>query len=205
MHKSRKPLLKRIASDLSINLKLLEAEVNIGAKGSTSDETRYAKVKIVSEYIEKHLDVGSIDAPSTYFKGTLLMQYVFLEEDEVVYFGSVTPQTVVGLGGSLKHVIGSTRAENNRQPNSTLYALLRVFQSVSDSNFSFETTNPQNIERVKDTGLRLIERVTMHITHRQKIGQQLEFLAKTLIQGPLPHYHHPYVVLGTPIYVAIND
>ena len=42
-----KPILKRIASSLSIDLKLLGAEVNIGVKGNLSDETRYAKVQIV--------------------------------------------------------------------------------------------------------------------------------------------------------------
>ena len=68
------PLLKKIASNLSIDLKLLGAEVSVGAKSSQANETRYSKVRIVSEYIEKHLDVGSIDAPSTYFKGKLSMK-----------------------------------------------------------------------------------------------------------------------------------
>src|SRR5436309_3024639 len=87
-----KALLKRIASELSINLKLLGAEANIVAKNDQSNETRYSKVKIVTEYIEKHLDVGSIDAPSTYFKGTLPMAWgtlqdwgTQLETNEVVY------------------------------------------------------------------------------------------------------------------------
>ncbi|HYT46447.1 MAG TPA: SAVMC3_10250 family protein [Methylomirabilota bacterium] len=68
-----KPVLKRIASSLSIDLKLLGAELSVGIKNNQVDETRYAKVRIVSEYIEKHLDVGSIDAPSTYFKGKLFI------------------------------------------------------------------------------------------------------------------------------------
>jgi len=49
-----KPILKRIASSLNIDLKLFGAELNIGAKSNSSDETRYAKVKLVSEYIEKN-------------------------------------------------------------------------------------------------------------------------------------------------------
>src|SRR6266513_3844429 len=78
------PLLKKIASSLSIDLKLLGAEVNIGAKSNSSDETRYAKIRIVSEYIEKHLDVGSIDAPSTYFKGKLFMKQGTLLNQAVI-------------------------------------------------------------------------------------------------------------------------
>jgi len=68
-----KSLLKKIASSLNIDLKLLGVEVSVSGKSNPSDETRYTKVKIVSEYIEKHIDVGTIDAPSTYLKGTLSM------------------------------------------------------------------------------------------------------------------------------------
>ena len=71
-----KSLLKKIASNLSIDLKLLGAELSLGYKSIQAEETRYSKVGIVSEYLEKHFDVGTIDAPKTYFKGDLLMQYV---------------------------------------------------------------------------------------------------------------------------------
>ncbi len=101
-----KSILKQIASSLSIDLKLLGAEINIGAKGGSSDETRYSKVQIVSEYIEKHLDVGTIDAASTYFKGTLPMRWGLLG-DYSIYFTGITNRTYIGLGGSLKHVLGA--------------------------------------------------------------------------------------------------
>lgn len=51
------PILKKIASSLSIDLKFLGAELSVAGKSNPSDETRYAKVRIVSEYIEKNLDV----------------------------------------------------------------------------------------------------------------------------------------------------
>ena len=103
-----KPLLQRIAADLKIDLKLFGAEVSVASKSSPSDETRYDKVRLVSEFIEKHQDVGSIDAPSTYFKGTLFMKYGSPVK-VVIYFGGVTSNTILGLCGSLKHVIGSDR------------------------------------------------------------------------------------------------
>src|SRR5258708_39832202 len=112
-----KSLLKKIASNLSIDLKLLGAEVNIGAKGSPSDETRYAKVKIVSEYIEKHLDVGTVDAPSTYVKGRLSMRQGTFK-DQAAYFGGETTQTVLALCGSIKHIIGSNMGAEIRTFNS---------------------------------------------------------------------------------------
>lgn len=91
-----KPLLKKIASSLNIDLKLFGAELSIGAKGNPSNETRYVKVQIVSEYIEKHLDVGSVDAPSTYFKGKLPMRYGTLGRD-AIYFGGTNSHIILGL------------------------------------------------------------------------------------------------------------
>src|SRR6266516_4215438 len=131
-----KPILKRIASSLNIDLKLFGAELNIGAKSNLSDETRYAKVKIVSEYIEKNLDVGSIEAPSTYFKGILPMRYTIFagSKTRVVYFGGTTTHRIVGLGGSPEHLIGNKPSASPGppiMPSSTLahiaYALHKLY------------------------------------------------------------------------------
>src|SRR6266496_4413294 len=104
-----KSLLKRIASELNISLKLLGAELTAGIKGTQSEETRYSKVRIVSKYIEEHLHLGTVDSPDAYFKGTLPMKWGLLPGDNfytnasetgVVYFGGFSDQTIVGLGGT---------------------------------------------------------------------------------------------------------
>lgn len=199
------PILKKIASSLSIDLKLLGAEINIGAKGNSSDETRYSKVQIVSEYIEKHLDVGSVDAPSTYFKGRLSMrQGIF--KDQAAYFGGETVRTVLGLCGSIRHVIGSNMGtEIIRTLNSSLYAFeIMVADIISEAKHTHNNTSEDNEidEEIELNALMAL----VYITKQQKGNKQhFEFLAKTLLQGPFPVYHQPYVVLGTPIYVAIDD
>lgn len=104
-----KSILKKNASSLSIDLKFFGAKLSLGIKNNQTDETRIAKVRIVSEYIEKHLDVGTIDAPSTYFKGNLPMRYTIFADstNQVVYFGGTTTHRIVGLGGSPEHLIGN--------------------------------------------------------------------------------------------------
>jgi hypothetical protein len=197
-----KPLLKKIASNLSIDLKLLGAEVNIGAKSNPSDETRYAKVRIVSEYIEKHLDVGTVDAPSTYFKGQLsLRQGTF--KDQVAYFGGETAQTVLGLCGSIKHVIGSNMGTEIHTFNSALYAFeIMIADVISEAKLVYNDTSAENKidEEIEQDALIAI----VYLTKNQKgHKQQFEFLAKTLLQGH--SYTKHYVVFGTPIYVALTD
>jgi len=151
-----KPVLKRIASSLSIDLKLLGAELSVGIKNNQVDETRYAKVRIVSEYIEKHLDVGSIDAPSTYFKGKLFMKQ-----------GTLLNQAVISESKQIYNITSTKDDIENEMQQDTLMGIVYITRG-----------RPSHI-------------------------QQFEFLAKTLLQGSC--YTNDYVVLGTPIYVAIAD
>jgi len=62
-----KQLLKRIASELSINLNILGTGISATIKSTQSEETRFSKLKIVATYIEKHLDVGTIDSWFAHF------------------------------------------------------------------------------------------------------------------------------------------
>lgn len=203
-----KSILKQIASSLSIDLKLLGAEVTIGGKSSQSDETRYSKVQIVSEYIEKHLDVGSIDAPSTYFKGILPMQYGTFEREGVyektVYFGGITSHTTLGLGGSARHVIGNNSLNDlaDTMPPSMLNGLYKAL--LYEAQVFEEVPSKPHSGFYSDNILYLVDYMTVQRLKGPK--QQLEFLAKTLIQGSFssdPSLSH--IALGTPIYVAIAD
>jgi hypothetical protein len=62
-----RPVKKRIAAELKFDLKV----VGLSLKQNPSDETRYSKVKFVSEYVDKHLEVGTLDQPRAYFRGEL--------------------------------------------------------------------------------------------------------------------------------------
>ena len=204
-----KPLLKKIASSLSIDLKLLGAEVRVGAKKNTSDETRYAKVRIVSEYIEKHLDVGSVNAPSTYCKGTIQMNWGPIG-DHSIYFTGATSQTSIGLGGSLKHVIGANIGSPPVGfPSSEVGTLLATIFGATQLIERAEKQGRSNTFSGKYLGPIVKMRDFM-----KGPEQRVEFLAKTLLQGPLDSSDRKeyeiivpqaYVVLGTPIYVAIDD
>src|SRR5258708_35843682 len=63
-----KKWLEKVAVELSIDLKPLGAGLSATFKQKQPEETRYSKLRIVVEYIEKYLSIGWVDAPGTYFK-----------------------------------------------------------------------------------------------------------------------------------------
>src|SRR5207244_1212956 len=101
----------KIASELNIKLKLVAAEVGATIKSAPSEETRYSKLKIVAKYLENQEDIGTIDnlGSGSYFKGTLPMKFGILERaKDYIFFCGFTEKTIVGLGGSSEHLIGSS-------------------------------------------------------------------------------------------------
>ncbi len=143
-----KSILKKIASTLSIDLKLLGAEISVAGKGNSSDDTRYSKVQIVSEYIEKHLDVGSIDAPSTYLKGKLSMGWG--PTLGIAYFGGNTARTILGLGGSGHHIIGSNQESLKTDSYSSLNFLREFFEGRLHEGHHFSSVEEEMTYAIAD-------------------------------------------------------
>jgi hypothetical protein len=106
-------ILKKISADLNINLGV----VSVSLKEKQSEQTRYDKVKVVSDYIENHLDVGDVDHPQAYFKATVSMRWGELWY--TVYFSGKTDQTDFGLGGSIKHILGKPNVKDIPENSST--------------------------------------------------------------------------------------
>ena len=96
-----KNILKKISAELNINLGM----VSVSLKEKQSEQTRFDKVNVVSNYINEHLDVGDIDSPKTYFKAAIPMRWVTEPPgygNGFVYFGGKTQDTIFGLGGSVR-------------------------------------------------------------------------------------------------------
>src|SRR5258708_2213710 len=77
------------------------------------DDEQSNRLKELIAALESSGQVGTVDEPSSYFKGTLPMKWGMLrdfgrpqEEPPLVYFGGRTRKTIFGLGGSTRHVLG---------------------------------------------------------------------------------------------------
>jgi hypothetical protein len=200
-------LKSNLAAELKIDLKVLSASV----KREKSEETRYSKLQIVIDYIEEHMAVGTVDSPKAYFRGTMPIKWgPYGSREPVVYFGGATKKTVLGLGGSLHHVIGRETGEQVHSHSATPYLL-----AVLNDELNLPPPTDMEIEGLS------IEEMIPHALHATLIAtralkgpeQRVEFLAKRLLYLSKTttdncdwwRPNNEGVLLGTPIYVALAE
>ncbi len=213
-------LLKKIAVELSIDLKPLGAGVGATFKRTQPEETRYSKLRLILEYIEKHFDIGWVDAPGAYFKGSLPMRWGPLTSSRsmsnsphAVYFVGSTNHTVPGMVGSAYHMIGS-RGEESRNailfytPGEILKALADEIelpkQVILDMYKSLELPLQEKPLEIADSIIKEIDRASGYSREKRYNSQfiSLEFLAKTYVYGDSVVQSGKKILLGSPLYVA---
>jgi hypothetical protein len=196
---TRDSLVKEFKFDLKV--------VSLSLREQPSDETRYSKLKVVSEYLEE--EASSVDKPAAYFKGRLTMKWGPLggewRESEAVYFAGATDETVVGLGGSARHVIGTIPGGVDNTflwPASAVAALVPVLEQEALGAAEREA------KIMKDSYGHLWPMFVYSLGAMYRgPEQEVEFLARRLLYGPpgCVEGTNSSVLLGTPIYVAAAD
>ena len=171
-------ILKKIAAEININLGIFSLNV----KGKENQEkTRYEKLRLVVNYIENNMDVGTVDEPKAYFKGSLLMRWgAFASDSRLMYFSGKTRQTILGLGGSIAHVIGKRKGESEVSGGSSSSDIYNILHK--------ELNLPEKYGFNEDysEGEYGILYATYHATeHMRGTLQTLEFVAKRLVEGTL--------------------
>jgi hypothetical protein len=190
-------LLKKIASELNIDLNFGIASIGATVKQNQTEETRYSKLRLVVEYIEKNFKVGWVEAPGTYFKGSLLMDWGLLDNSKseqpsyAVYFGGSTDRTLFGMIGSTHHLIGN-RSDAPKSNIVLYYTPNEIAKALAS-----ETKLPQPYD--------LSYFVRDATPDKEEQVQQLEFLAKTLLYQKKRNEEDEgwNILLGSPIYVAL--
>ena len=163
----------------------------------------YAKLRSVIKYIDRNIEVGTIDNPKSYFRGALPMSWGVLGTnplmgldkyiEDVVYFGGYTQKTIIGLGGSARHLTSIQDSQSRVMSHSAAAALLvKLSVELKQKGVIDEFDEP--------TPLHLVAATTKWIC-RQKPTEYVEFLAKKLDSGG----DNQAVLFGTPIYVAMAE
>jgi len=196
--------VERIAGDLSIDLKVFSLAVSKKGRDD-SQESRYAKLETVVKYLEKLFApvIGSVDEPKVYIKGILPMHYSLIppvfqqRKPRVAYFGGSTEHTILGLGGSPKHIIGRISSENIGEPSSDLPSLTAYLTEELG-------LAPRNEYHEPEWGLAAVEVMERHMKGQKT---KFEFLAKFLLDdSDLEKTRHTkHIVIGTPLYIAYAE
>lgn len=208
-----KKWLEKIAVELSIDLKLLGSGVGVKIKPNQPEETRYSKLRLVVEYVEKHLDVGWVDAPGTYFKGSINMIWGLLyggsgrnglgeppQPPYAIYFGGKTDRTELVMVGSAHHIIGF-RGDVPKSNIILFYTPAEIVRAIVNE------AEPSSL------GLSSVGYLSYEVSRVAELGHQgrssqLEFLAKTYLYDKLEEGQgggRKSFLVGSPIYVAFAN
>jgi hypothetical protein len=186
------PLVKKITADLTLNLKVL----SVSLRGNPSATTRYAKLGVVERYLHEYLGVGPLDAPQRYMYGTLRMRWGPVGADgSTVFFGGADDTTVVGLGGSLRHVLGAAplAAEPMRSAAPLLY---RTLVAARDVRLDGANSTAQQLDEVWPAAIVEAAR------DLPPPSQPLEVLARCIRRTRYTVSGRSFVILGSPLFVA---
>jgi hypothetical protein len=95
--------LSTLSAEVSINIGVVKASV----KEKMSEQDRYSKLSTVLAFLDNGNKIGPLGSTSAYVRDTLKMKWGLFEQTGFVFFTGKQGKTIVGLGGSLGHVVGS--------------------------------------------------------------------------------------------------
>lgn len=200
----------KIVGELTLDVKL----VKLTLREDRSDETRYSKLALVTEYLRRHTELGTVDEPASFFAGGFTMHWGVLGADwspnPAIYFFGETERATVGLGGSLKHAIGAAGVEQapltlGPSEQAMLVDLLTSVPAPSELGIAMGEEAPpppddRNVAMGK-YGVLMLQRAAAALP----VSGPLEFMAERHQVWPVEGQPDRIVVLGSPIYVARAD
>lgn len=211
---------RRRTAELSLGLRGLGAKRTVESTGGEREE----RLERVERYLRDHGDLGTLDEPGQFFWGLLPMQWGHVVTGagaSAVYFAGRDERTIVGLGGSVGHVLGAAEqpGQNVLSP-SLLPGLLDALDAdentgENDGENVRENTGENAVDRPAAADPDAADRSALSAVHRANSRlrgptQNVEFIAKRLLSGPSPYPEldgRPgmTVLLGSPLYIAQVD
>jgi len=199
---------KKVALEFKMDLKLLSASRKLETE---SEDNRIARLETVVDFINQYGNVGSIDQPAEYISGALPMRWGPYgwdsEKSPMVYFGAETDQTILGLGGSIHHLLGSSGEAYPHSHSATPFLLGYLSNEL---NLHAKTGD---LDWARKHGQDFSPLAAVELATTQMMGpeQNVEFLARRLMSGPVQlrpensSFGSKTVLLATPLYVALAD
>ena len=201
-------VLQDISVELGIDVKLLAMKV---AKGPNGQKKLVARLKAVLNYLEKHdaNNIGTVDNPKKYFRGTLPMFSHFIpqgfgvKKPELIYYGGSTQTSIIGLGGAATYVLNKTGTEGTmREVSSALPYLTSLLAKESKIETIF-AGDDWNDDVLSLDAIEYMERYN----RKGKQIDKLKFFAKLKLDSEKIEGYDTKkrIILGSPLYVAYSD
>lgn len=177
---------------------------------------RFTRLEEVVRFLLEFGDVGDVDEPGQFFGGTLPMRWgpYPTPDSSLLYFGGRTQQTIVGLGGSVRHALDRVPQVPDATGPGGRSLSASVLPSLLDGLASDRPEVHRRAERAiadaESEALQLVREShdTLSNDPIRYPRQQLEFVAKRLLWGPDSRSGdrpETTILLGSPLYVAVVD
>lgn len=193
--------LSTLSAEVKVNFGVFEA--NFKEKNAELD--RYSKLAAVVGYLERENKLGDLVGAAPYFHGELEMRWGLYEKTGFVYFTGRQENTLVGLGGSLRHVLGSVQVDTLRRSSwgSATVGMKRSLKSELRLSPLIAKVKRQetklDVEDSDSSDWELADLVGQAYRLVDGTRSKVDFVALRLSEGA---FEARQVVLGTPLYVA---
>lgn len=196
---------EKLETEFKVDLKLFSAARK---RETTPDDNRFIRLEAVISFIRQYGNLGSVDEPDEYVEGKLEMRWgPYLADKEKgappIYFGGVTDRTIIGMGGSMKHVIGDS-GESRAHSHSITPVLLDYLKRQPARAEPVRISEADRDQPPTDSDGWALCAVELATTQMEGPKQQLEFVAKRLLYGR-GYSRKKRVLLATPLYVALVE
>jgi hypothetical protein len=201
---------KKVAIEFKTDIKIFSA----GRKTETeSEDSRVARLETVVAFIQQYGKTGTVDQPDDYIVDTLPMRwgpYESMGTKSIVYFGADTAKTTIGLGGSMRHVIGSVGSDSPTAGSFTPFIVKALYEELGLN----EPEIHPSLRNRPDVYRSPFYAVDLANTNMQGPTQRLEFMARRLLDSardlaadeqPAKNSGEKRILLATPLYVALAD
>lgn len=205
-------LPKRFWRSLQSSLTIEAAGMKAAVNSAREPEHRFSRLQRVIKHLEATARVGTVEAPETYFKGTLSMQFMLVGSG-LAFWGGLTQNwqgedLFVGLAGSAQHLLGKLEKPERASANSYTPEIMKNIA------VHLEELGLAKFPELRQIGEPLKARHSLwHVMQSidfmqggylvQTPPEDYEFFCRRLLYDEIGH--RTEVILGTPLYVALGE
>jgi hypothetical protein len=203
-------LREEVATDLGVPM-----DESRNSSPANSDTERIYRLETVVRFIRDNRVVGSLDRPKEYIAGTHDLLWGNLHSSpgslgSLVFFTGQIDTTTLLMCGSSRHLIGSLKPEESGFSSSSVPHIIEsIMNEIEIAQRPIPAITaagriPAHEEREFPSGGNELVLALVHQAHSHITGasQNLDFLARTLLQGPSPN-SKGRCVLASPLYVSL--
>ena len=198
---------QRVASKFGFDVKILSGSISTDR---TTYDSRIARLQAVEEYVRDSDEVGDFSAKTPWISGIVSARFVDIGNNAILFVYK-DEASLIALGGSRQHLLGSSPPERVYISQSFLQSLTNTLTGLVEREPKFLTELPED-EMKRHLAEGIHQGFAAWISVLRSVWeessstppQKIEFLAKRLVTTSTG-ISGEECTLATPLYVALAE